>query len=208
MLAGALGYRYLDTGALYRGVAYAAREAGITSRDDEGLERLCRTIRLRFDADRLMLDDADITHRIRSPEVTMLASAVSARPVVRRALLQIQRRIGGAGGVVAEGRDMGTVVFPRADVKFFLDASLKQRARRRFDQYGDDGPQTLQEIERDIRRRDEDDRTREAAPLKPAVDAVVLDSSRMTAKAVVDRMRAHIRAAGAAESEQTPGSTP
>lgn len=194
MLAAALGYRYLDTGALYRGVAVAVRDAGIRADDDPALERLCGHIRIGFAGERLLLDGEDISDRIRTPEITMLASAVSARPAVRRALLDIQRRVGRDGGLVAEGRDMGTVVFPAADLKFFLDASTRQRALRRFRQYGDGGGQRLEEIEADIRRRDENDSTRDLAPLKAAADAEIIDSSQLSAEAVVARMLARVRA--------------
>jgi cytidylate kinase len=193
MLAENLGYRYLDTGALYRAVAYEARAAGIAADDDPGLERLCTAVRLRIEKNRLLSNNVDISSLIRSPEITMLASAVSARPVVRTALLDIQREIGRSGCLVAEGRDMGTVVFPRADFKFFLDASVRQRARRRFGQYGNDHRQTLEQIEQDIRRRDENDSSRDIAPLKPATDAVVIDSTTMTAKDVVAMMLETIR---------------
>ncbi len=188
MLAGELGYRYLDTGALYRAVAWAVRAAAVRSDDDRGLGEICEKLQLRVGQRRLVLDGVDITDRIRSPEITMLASAVSARPVVRQALLGIQREAGRAKGLVAEGRDMGTVVFPEADLKFFLEATVRQRALRRYAQYGKAGDQTLERIEADIRRRDNDDSGREIAPLKPAGDAEVIDSTAMTARRVVDLM--------------------
>ena len=192
MLARELDYRYLDTGALYRAVAYMAREAGISPQDDQRLQDLLGTMRLRLDGERLVVGTADITERIRSPEIAMLASAVSARAVVRQGLLAIQRQIGRDGGLVAEGRDMGTVVFPEADFKFFLDASMAQRAQRRLVQYGPSAGQTLEQIEAAIRRRDENDSSRAISPLRPAEDAVRIDSSRITAAQVVDRMMRHI----------------
>ncbi|BBO79554.1 cytidylate kinase [Desulfosarcina ovata subsp. sediminis] len=191
LLAEKLGYRYLDTGALYRAVAVAAQSAGVSAEDDQGLDQLCANLRIHMAADRLFLDGEDVTERLRSPEITMLASAVSARPVVRSALFGIQREIGRSAGVVAEGRDMGTVVFPEADVKFFLDASVRQRAQRRFGQYSDKG-QSLAVIEKDIRRRDANDSQRDIAPLKPAADALTIDSSSMTAGQVVDLMMSHV----------------
>lgn len=192
-LAQKLQYRYLDTGALYRGVAYAVHRAGVSPEDDPALSRVCARLRLGFTDNRLMLDGKDISDRIRTPEITMLASAVSARPVVRQALFDIQREMGRGGGLVAEGRDMGTVVFPEADLKFFLDASVEQRAMRRFLEYGENGGQTLQQIEADIRRRDENDSRRDIAPLKPAKDAFIVDSSVLTADAVVDLMWRRVR---------------
>jgi cytidylate kinase len=188
MLARKLGYRYLDTGALYRAVAFGARAAGVQPDNDQGLGEVCNTLRLCIEGDRLVLNGVDITHRIRSREISMLASAVSARPVVRQMLLGIQRDMGRTGGLVAEGRDMGTVVFPEADLKFFLDATARQRAIRRFAQYDKGKGQTLEQIEQDIRRRDQNDSSRDIAPLKPADDAVTIDSTTMTARQVVALM--------------------
>ena len=188
MLARELGYRYLDTGALYRAVAYEVRAAGISPDNDRGIGQVCETLQLRVEENRLFSKDVDISPRIRSPEITMLASAVSARPVVRQSLLEIQRALGRAGRLVAEGRDMGTVVFPDADLKFFLDATVQQRALRRFTQYGHKNDQTIEQIEKDIRRRDANDSSRDIAPLRPAGDAVTIDSTAMTARQVVDFM--------------------
>lgn len=192
MLARDLGYRYLDTGALYRGVAYEVRAAGVAADDDAGLERVCQTLQLEIRDSRLISSGVDISGRIRTPEITMLASAVSARPVVRQALLDLQRSIGRAKALVAEGRDMGTVVFPDADLKFFLDASVRQRALRRYEQYGKAGEQTLARIEQEIRQRDANDSSRDVAPLKPADDAVSIDSTAMDARQVVATMMAHV----------------
>lgn len=193
MLAQELGYRYLDTGALYRAVAWAARAADISADDDQGLGGVCGALRLSVEEHRLVSNGVDITDQIRSPEITMLASAVSARPVVRQALLAIQREMGRDRGLVAEGRDMGTVVFPEADFKFFLDATVRQRALRRYAQYGQSNGQTREQIEQDIRRRDENDSNRDIAPLRPAGDAVVIDSTAMTARQVVALMTARVR---------------
>ena len=190
MLARKLGYRYLDTGALYRAVAFGVRAAGVRPDDDRGLGDVCNTLRLSIEGDRLVLNGVDITHRIRSPEISMLASAVSARPVVRQALLSIQREMARTGGLVAEGRDMGTVVFPEADLKFFLDATTRQRALRRFAQYEKGNGQTLEQIEQDIRRRDQNDSSRDIAPLRPADDAIKIDSTSMTPRQVVGSMMA------------------
>lgn len=193
MLAQKLRYRYLDTGALYRAVAWAVRAADIAADDDQGLGHVCGSMQLTVADDRLVLNGVDITDQIRSPEITMLASAVSAHPLVRQALLDIQREMGHDRGLVAEGRDMGTVVFPEADLKFFLDATVRQRALRRYAQYGSRSEQTLEQIEWDIRRRDENDSSRDIAPLKPASDAVIIDSTAMTARQVVALMMASIQ---------------
>lgn len=192
MLARELDYRYLDTGALYRAVAYEARSAGVSADDDRGLSDLCGSLRLNLAGDRLHSKAVDITEHIRSPEITMLASAVSARPVVRQALLDIQRNMGRGKGLVAEGRDMGTVVFPQADLKFFLDATVRQRALRRFEQYRGLNGLTYEQIEQDIRRRDKNDSSRDIAPLKPATDAIIVDSTTLNARQVVALMMARV----------------
>jgi cytidylate kinase len=193
MLAEQLQYRYLDTGALYRAVAYALHQQGVSVDDEQGLADVCAHLDIRFAGDRLLLNGTDVSGRIRTPEITMLASAASARPLVRQTLFGIQRELGKTGGLVAEGRDMGTVVFPEADLKFFLDASIRQRALRRFNQYGaDQGQQTLAHIEQEIRQRDENDSTRDIAPLRPAADAIRIDSTRFSAQQVVDLMLTHV----------------
>jgi len=198
LLAGRLGYRYIDTGALYRGVAVAARRRKIDPQDDAALGRLLDGIDLNFvpgeGGQRLTAGGADITEDIRTPEISMLASTVSARPAVRAYLLKVQRELGRQKGAVFEGRDMGTVVFPGADVKFFLSASEAARARRRFAEIQAKTGASLEEVERDMRRRDEQDRTRTLAPLTPAADAIRIDSTVLGIDQVVDLMAAHIQA--------------
>jgi cytidylate kinase len=198
LLARRLGYRYIDTGALYRGIALAAHEAGIASDDDKALAQLCQSLLLDFvkhpDGSRLMLNGRDITDLIRTPQVSLMASAVSARPVVRNYLLEIQRAMGAGKSVVLEGRDMGTVVFPDAEMKFFLDAESGLRARRRFEELrakGSKGP-TLHEVEKDMQLRDKNDRLRAVAPLKPADDAIRIDSTQLNIEEVVAAMLGHI----------------
>ena len=191
-LAEALGYAYVDTGALYRGVAYAASQKGIAPDDDKALEQLCAALRLEVRptaaGSRLYADGEDISDSIRTPEISMMASAVSARPVVRKALLSIQRRLGGKKNAVFEGRDMGTVVFPDADVKFFLTAALAVRARRRYRELTGTAGQDLEAVTADMARRDENDAARDVAPLKPAEDALIIDSSELTVAGVVEEM--------------------
>jgi len=200
MLADRLGYRYIDTGALYRGVAFEARIRGIKSDDDNGLGSLCRDLKLELaQADtglRLLSNETDITDRIRAPEITMLASAVSARPVVRTYLLQLQRDLGKERNIVIEGRDMGTVVFPDADVKFFLDASPEVRASRRYSELKGCSSQDLEAVKNDILQRDSNDSTRKLAPLKPAPDALIIDSTDLSVTEVVHRMHAVVEKAG------------
>jgi len=195
-IADRLNYKYIDTGALYRGVAFEARFAGVSQHDDTGLENLCSTLNLNFVKDekglRLLSNNSDITDQIRTPEISMMASAVSARPVVRKYLLDLQRNLGREKGVVFEGRDMGTVVFPDADKKFYLDASQKVRAIRRYRELGSKTFQILEDVEKEIGLRDENDRKREVAPMKPADDAVIIDSTDLSANDVVKMMLDYI----------------
>jgi cytidylate kinase len=197
LLAQQLGYRYLDTGALYRGVALAALRDGIAPEDDQALSDLCGTVQLDFKerdgAFRLVLNQEDISDRIRTNQVSMMASAVSARDVVRRFLLDIQRAIGRHKNIVAEGRDMGTVVFPQAEMKFFLDADPEVRARRRYSELIEKKEDIdLQTVAGDMARRDRNDATRSLAPLKPAFDAVRIDSTDVAISDVVAVLYNHI----------------
>ena len=149
-LADRLGYRYIDTGALYRGVAYEVKSQGVNPESETELADLCRRLQLSFKTEakglRLYSGETDISDRIRSPEISMLASSVSAVAVVREYLLDVQRDIGLRKAAVFEGRDMGTVVFPEADVKFFLDASLTTRALRRFQELEHGSDQSLESV--------------------------------------------------------------
>ena len=206
-LADHLGYKYIDTGALYRGVAYEAISKGLSYDDDGGLESMCVGLRLEFvrikKELRLISNDLDITDLIRTPEITMFASAVSARSVVRKYLFALQRDLGSEKGVVFEGRDMGTVVFPDADIKFFLDASHKNRALRRYREMEqetslhdvvEDTDYSLEDVERDMKQWDQHDSSRELAPLKPAKDAEIIDSTDISAEEVVKMMVSYIEA--------------
>ena len=196
-LANRLGYRYIDTGSLYRGVALAVQNLGVDPENDDDLRQLCSDLDLTIVRNQkelgLFLNGENISDRIRTPEITMLASAISARPVVREFLLDLQKDLGREKAAVFEGRDMGTVVFPDADVKFFLSASTRTRAQRRYAEQKPDNSQTLNEVERDIQRRDRNDSTRTVAPLKPAMDAIIIDSTELNAEEVVDLMVSHIR---------------
>jgi cytidylate kinase len=193
-LARRLGYTLVDTGALYRGLALAARERGIPWSDEAAVTVLSSEIELGFatQADgtpRLWLDGVDRADDIRTPEMSAGASAVSAYPGVRRSLLGIQRELGQSGGVVLEGRDIGTVVFPDAEVKLFLTASAEERAKRRVLDLEDRGIEAdYEEILAKIRARDEADSTRAIAPLRPAEDAVILDSTSLGLEAVVQHV--------------------
>jgi len=197
ILAQRLGFRYVDTGALYRGIALASLGANIAADDDDGLETMLDNLAIEFvvqdGATRLMLNEQDITDKIRTPEVSLAASAVSARPVVRQYLLNIQHKLGSRKKAVFEGRDMGTVVFPEADLKFYLDAAVEVRTVRRFDEFKDQSRQSIGQVEADIRQRDKNDSTRAVAPLRAAKDAIVIDATTLSVEQVVDTMLKHIQ---------------
>jgi cytidylate kinase len=193
-LAQRLGYVLVDTGALYRGVALAAFERGIDWEDEDSLRKLVEALSLSFvrDADgtaRLCIDDVDRSADIRTPHISTGASRVSRHAEVRRALLGLQRRLGAKGGVVLEGRDIGTVVFPDAEVKVFLTASDESRAQRRHSELRHAGHEVdLERVLSDIRERDRADSERDVAPMRAADDAVLLDSSDLTLDQVLDRL--------------------
>lgn len=193
-LATVLSYRHLDTGSLYRAVAWQVMTEKIPYENAEILERFLGRLSLslvrRKENTAVFLGEQDVSMAIREESVGMLASTISAIPAVRQALLPVQREIGKTGGLVAEGRDMGTVVFPQADVKFFLTASLRERAQRRRLQLAARGESSsLAEVERELFRRDEQDANRSLAPLKPASDALIVDTTDIGVKKVVSLLR-------------------
>ncbi len=193
MLARRLDFVYLDTGAIYRTIAYLAIKQGLSLNDEAALTRLCAEIQLEIIAEhndmRIKIDGEDITDKIRTEDVSLAASKISAYPSVRLALLRWQQEMGRAGRLVAEGRDMGTVVFPDADFKFFLDANVTQRAIRRYRELSARCQQVeLTELETAIIRRDQQDRGRKTAPLTAAADAIIIDSTELTAQEVVEEM--------------------
>jgi cytidylate kinase len=189
-----LGYTLVDTGALYRGVALAAKERGIGWDDGASLGALAASLQLGFlsSADgepRLLLDGRDVSADIRTPELAMGASDVSKHPPVRDALLALQRLLGAQGGVVLEGRDIGTVVFPNAEAKIFLTASAQSRAARRVrDQESRGIPSDPETTLQEIRTRDAQDQGRPIAPLKPASDSIVVDTTDLEFDQVVTRL--------------------
>jgi len=196
LLAQRLGYRYLDTGATYRVVALKATEGGITPEMTQELERLCAEMEIRFEdtaeGQRVYMNGRDVTEAIRTPEISMLASRISQQRVVREALVALQRRLGGPG-VVAEGRDMGLVVFPDAEVKFYLDADPRERSFRRYKELVGRGVSAvLSQVIDDTTRRDTEDQTRDIAPLQRAPDAIPIDSTGLTPAGVVEQMLAEI----------------
>jgi cytidylate kinase len=192
-LAEKLGYLYLDTGAMYRVVALKAKEAALDMRDEKGLGELCHSIDVEFGRNekglRVLCNGEDVTDRIRTPGMSLLASAVSRVRGVRQALAEVQRRFVRKGGVVLEGRDIGTVVAPDADIKFFIDADLRIRGARRYEELKARGEWVdLEKTIQEMAERDASDRTRSLAPLRKAEDAVVIDTSRIGVDEVVERM--------------------
>jgi cytidylate kinase len=182
-LAAALGYLYIDSGAMYRAVGLWAMRAGIDLDDTHRLEQLAREARIELlpDGSQVLLNGEDISEAIRAPEVSQAASRVSAFPGVRRAMVAEQRRMAERASVVMEGRDIGTVVFPDAGIKIFLDAGGTERARRRLEEALARGePADADEISRQLAERDTRDRTRSEAPLVQAPDAVYVDSTNLT----------------------------
>ena len=198
-LAARLGYLYLDTGALYRAVAWNVRSAGVNPEDGTSIAAMLPSMQVsmdqRSDGVHVAVNGLDVTNELRTPEISAMASQVSAIPAVREWLLPVQRRVGQAGGVVAEGRDLGTRVFPSAEAKFFLDADVNTRAgRRQQDLTGAERSAPLERTKQEIETRDQRDRSRAIAPLVPAADAEVIDSSSLTIEQVVDRMMGKITA--------------
>lgn len=196
-LARELGLLYIDTGAMYRAVALAVTRAGVSTTDADSVADVARRARIRLEGDpdtlRVWLDDEDVSDEIRGEQAGHTASVVSAIPEVRRELVAQQRQLGErAGGVVLDGRDIGTVVFPDADVKFFITAVPEERARRRFEEMGAHD-QTFDETLADITARDRRDSTRADSPLVIAADAVVIDTTELAVEDVFQRMAEVVR---------------
>lgn len=196
-LAEKLGFHLLDSGALYRLTALAARKRNIDL-DDPEVAAVAQTLNVHFDPDgAAYLDDACVDSELRTEQTGAMASKIAARPDVRAALLARQRAFAEAPGLVADGRDMGTVVFPDAPAKLFLDASAEIRAKRRYKQLIENGlSANLAALVEEIQARDDRDRNRAIAPLVPAEDALVVDSTHLSIEAVEARMMEFIRAQG------------
>jgi cytidylate kinase len=193
-LAGRLSYAYVDTGAMYRAVGVIAHRRGVALDDDEALARLVGSLRFEpRDGGGLAVDGTDVSGEIRRAEAGELASRVSTRPVVRERLVALQRALGAEGGVVMEGRDIGTVVFPNAEVKLYLTADPAERARRRAVELRGRG-ESVDEVAlaREIAARDERDSARSHSPLRPAADALRLDTTGLTLEQVVARMEQEV----------------
>jgi cytidylate kinase len=197
LLAKRLNYFYLDTGAMYRAVALEAKRTGIDKGDKQQLRTLCQDLDLRFEKDgkgsKLYLGGEDISLAIRTPDMDLLSSTISAIKEVREAMTGLQRRIGQHGRLVAEGRDMGTVVFPEAEYKFFITASAKVRAERRYkERIGRGESVSFEEVEKDLEMRDFQDENRHIAPLRPAEDAKIIDTTFLNPDEVVKKLLEHM----------------
>jgi cytidylate kinase len=203
LLAQRLGFLHLDSGAMYRAVGWKSQELGIDPADDPALGRLCRSIRVEMtwegNVQRTFVDGVNVTEKIRTPEVSRLASRVSMLRSVREYLGRLQREIGwreaaARGGVVMEGRDIGTAIFPDAQAKFYLDGDVRDRGKRRWEELRARGiPAELEETIAEVRHRDQQDTERELAPLRRADDAHRIDTTGLTPERVVDRMAETIR---------------
>lgn len=207
ILARRLGYAYLDTGATFRAVALKALRERVELGDLEAISEVATDAELCFggaENERVLLDGEDVTEAIRTPEVSSAASRISAYPGVRGVLTALWQRLARDGGVVLEGRDIGTVVFPDADLKFYLDARPQVRADRRYRDRGGGGA-SVQQVAQEIARRDEADRTRQHAPLARASDAIEVDTSDLSIEQSADRMEKWAR--DRMRELQTPGSS-
>ncbi len=201
LVANHLGFTYIDTGAMYRAVALKAYENAIDTDDEKGLESICKKIKITFKTtekeNRIFVDGKDYSEKIRKPFVGEITSKVSAKPNVRESMVRLQREMGKNGMIVMEGRDIGTVVFPDADLKFYLDASPETRGKRRYlELIAKNEKASLQDIIDEIKKRDKRDSSRKYSPLKMAEDAVYIDTSDMTIEGVVEKMMKVIKAKG------------
>jgi cytidylate kinase len=197
LLAENLGYLFVDTGAMYRALALRAVKLNLNLDDQERLDHLARNSQFRFSEPkkrdtwgcRVIIDGQDVTEEIRTPQIDMASSRISAYPGVHSALVDKQRDLARTGGVIMEGRDIGTVVLPEADIKFYLTASVQERARRRYEQMKSWGRTVnRQQLENQLRKRDRADSQRDVAPLRRAVDAVVIDTTDLSIEQVLEKI--------------------
>ena len=192
-VAAKLGYTHIDTGAMYRAVAWKALRDGLDLHDEDAVWKLTRDARLLVKDGVVRIDGHDVATAIRTPEIDAAAAAVARQPRVREVLVGEQRRLGSSGNIVMEGRDIGTVVFPGADVKIYLDASPEERARRRAQDPAHSagrGGAAVQDITTAIKARDYSDRTRATSPLTAAADAMAIDTTELSIEEVIDRILA------------------
>jgi cytidylate kinase len=193
-IAAELGYRHVDSGAMYRAVAWKALREGLPLDQEEAVASLAAASRIEVAPAHVTIDGIDVTREIRTPEIDRAAAAVARLPKVRAVLVERQRQLGAGGAIVMEGRDIGTVVFPHADVKIYLDALPEERARRRAsDPAHSGGPVAIAEVVTALAARDELDRTRAASPLTPASDAVRVDTTNKPVAQVVEEVMAALR---------------
>ena len=193
-LAEKLGYRYLDTGALYRAVAWKIRKERVDVDDEEALKKVLRSINIELNRHSITVDNQDITGEIRTAEIGELSSRASAKPLVREALFSIQREMCLQGQIVIEGRDTGTTIFPESENKFYLDASVEERARRRYEELKTDHPSlTMEKTIEDIEKRDLRDSARENSPLSRTDDMTYIDTTDLSIDEVVKVILESIR---------------
>ncbi len=198
LLARRLGFQYVDTGAMYRSVAWAEHQQGIDIQNEGAVAALAQTLRLEFlptpEGQRVRVNGVDVTEAIRTPEISDAASVVSTYPAVREAMVRLQRDLGARGGVVMEGRDIGTVVFPNATLKIYLDATPEVRVRRRYEELRAKGTAVaLEALAQAEAERDRRDVTRGHSPLRPAPDAIVIDTTRRSVEAIVEQILTLLR---------------
>ncbi|HEY1910453.1 MAG TPA: (d)CMP kinase [Vicinamibacterales bacterium] len=193
-IASTLGYRHVDSGAMYRAVGWKALRDGVSLDDEAAVAELAARSHIEITSSSVSIDEVDVTREVRTPVIDRAAASVARLPRVRSVLVERQRRLGADGGIVMEGRDIGTVVFPRADVKIFLDASPEERARRRAHDPAHTGvPVAVAEVANLLTQRDESDRTRSASPLYAAEDAVLVDTTGKSVGEVVGEVLALVR---------------
>jgi cytidylate kinase len=193
-VADELGYQHYDSGAMYRAVGWKAQRDGVPFDEEPAVATLAATSLIEIDGTGVAIDSVDVTREIRTPVIDRAAAAVARLPRVREVLVARQRALGAAGGIVMEGRDIGTVVFPQADVKIYLDASPEERARRRAsDPAHSGGPAAVAEVATLLTERDRSDRTRATSPLYAAADAVIVDTTGKSVSEVVAEVMAAIR---------------
>lgn len=185
-VASELGFSYLDTGAMYRAFALKVFNSKINFENEIELETLLSSTNIEFSDNKVFLDLQDVSQEIRTEEISKLASALATKKIVRDFLVDFQRKIGELGNIVVEGRDMGTYVFPDADYKFYLDANLEERAKRRYLQIKDNNKNIdIETVKKEIKKRDTQDSERKESPLHPALNAVIIDTSDMGKSEVV-----------------------
>lgn len=192
-IAAELGYRHVDSGAMYRAIGWKALEAGLPLTDEDAVASLAASSRVTITPTAVTIDGTDVTRAIRTPEIDRAAAAVARLPRVRAVLVERQRQMENGSGIVMEGRDIGTVVFPNADVKLYLDAAPEERARRRAADPAHTGPAVVADVATALTARDELDRTRAASPLYAAADAVVVDTTGKPVEQVVKEVLAIVQ---------------